>query len=282
MPSVRSVNLAIAALLSLAGAATAQVTLVPTADNRSGSTFADNNIASFPDTVNNGYNIDPSEAYTRFINNQSFPSSDVAGGRSASANLTVTSRFLNVNSARSRATGMVFSSSGTASVNTTSGVGLTAQAGFQDQQSMGFRIDTLPTGGARFRFVGSVSAVTAPTTAQVVFRRGVTNIITLNPGQSTNQVIRLTQTGEYELRGTMSRNLSLAVTGTSSGSATMTGAFVCVADYDGNGARNIDDIFTFLSAWFANNVQSTDVDTSGSRTIDDIFIFLNLWFAGCD
>jgi hypothetical protein len=63
----------------------------------------------------------------------------------------------------------------------------------------------------------------------------------------------------------------------------------CVADFDGSGTPNIDDIFIFLNAWFANctgqagppcNGRNADVNNNGLN-IDDIFIFLNLWFAGC-
>jgi serine protease AprX len=54
----------------------------------------------------------------------------------------------------------------------------------------------------------------------------------------------------------------------------------CVADYNGNGVANIDDIFIFLNAWFAST-PDTDTDLSGAINIDDIFIFLNIWFAGC-
>jgi hypothetical protein len=63
----------------------------------------------------------------------------------------------------------------------------------------------------------------------------------------------------------------------------------CRADFDGNGTPNIDDIFIFLNAWFANctgqagppcNGRNADINNNGLN-IDDIFIFLNLWFAGC-
>jgi hypothetical protein len=53
----------------------------------------------------------------------------------------------------------------------------------------------------------------------------------------------------------------------------------CVADYDMNGTRTIDDIFIYLNAWFAGD-PGVDVNGDGIN-IDDIFIFLNMWFAGC-
>jgi hypothetical protein len=69
----------------------------------------------------------------------------------------------------------------------------------------------------------------------------------------------------------------------------VTAAPPCTADFDGSGTANIDDIFIFLNAWFANctgqagppcNGRNADINNNGLN-IDDIFIFLNLWFAGC-
>jgi hypothetical protein len=57
-------------------------------------------------------------------------------------------------------------------------------------------------------------------------------------------------------------------------------AATCAADFDGNGARTIDDIFIFLNAWFAMDPR-TNVDGLNGVNIDDIFIFINIWFAGC-
>jgi hypothetical protein len=57
----------------------------------------------------------------------------------------------------------------------------------------------------------------------------------------------------------------------------------CPCDFDTSGAVNIDDIFIFLNAWFAQDPR-TDFDHNGSRNIDDIFQFINCFFnqpAGC-
>lgn len=54
----------------------------------------------------------------------------------------------------------------------------------------------------------------------------------------------------------------------------------CAADFNGDGARGVDDIFAFLSAWFANDPRS-DADGNGTRDVSDIFVFLSAWFAGC-
>lgn len=54
----------------------------------------------------------------------------------------------------------------------------------------------------------------------------------------------------------------------------------CAADYNHDGSINVQDIFDFLSSWFAN---LTAADFNGNHVIDvqDIFDFLAAWFAGC-
>jgi hypothetical protein len=42
----------------------------------------------------------------------------------------------------------------------------------------------------------------------------------------------------------------------------------------------VQDIFSFIEAWFAGDVR-TDMDNSGVIDVQDIFGFLNAWFAGC-
>lgn len=54
----------------------------------------------------------------------------------------------------------------------------------------------------------------------------------------------------------------------------------CPADADGDGTVDVPDIFTFLSAWFAN-APSADADASGQVEVADIFVFLSRWFARC-
>lgn len=65
----------------------------------------------------------------------------------------------------------------------------------------------------------------------------------------------------------------------------------CAADFDGNGAVEISDIFVYLNAWFAGcdgtmsgapcNGADADFDGNGSVEISDIFVYLNAWFSGC-
>lgn len=54
----------------------------------------------------------------------------------------------------------------------------------------------------------------------------------------------------------------------------------CVADFNLDGQRNVQDIFVFLSSWFAGAPES-DIDGLNGRNVADIFQFLSRWFAGC-
>jgi uncharacterized membrane protein len=54
----------------------------------------------------------------------------------------------------------------------------------------------------------------------------------------------------------------------------------CVADFNGDDHLSVQDIFDFLSAWFAA-ASSADIDQINCVNVDDIFAFLTAWFAGC-
>ena len=54
----------------------------------------------------------------------------------------------------------------------------------------------------------------------------------------------------------------------------------CAADFNGDGVRDVPDIFAFLSAWFALDPRA-DFDGNGTIAVPDIFAFLSAWFAGC-
>jgi cytochrome c peroxidase len=58
------------------------------------------------------------------------------------------------------------------------------------------------------------------------------------------------------------------------------GCALCPADINTDGVLNVQDIFSFIEAWFAGDVR-TDMDNSGVIDVQDIFGFLNAWFAGC-
>ena len=52
------------------------------------------------------------------------------------------------------------------------------------------------------------------------------------------------------------------------------------ADFDGVGGLTVQDIFAFLSAWFAGDPRA-DFNHFGGINVQDIFDFLAAWFAGC-
>ncbi len=54
----------------------------------------------------------------------------------------------------------------------------------------------------------------------------------------------------------------------------------CLADYNHNGVINVQDIFDFLSGWFAG-AASADINGNHVIEVQDIFDFLAAWFAGC-
>lgn len=54
----------------------------------------------------------------------------------------------------------------------------------------------------------------------------------------------------------------------------------CPADFDANLIVTVDDIFSFLGAWFQNQPDA-DADGSGSVQVQDVFVFLEMWFSGC-
>lgn len=54
----------------------------------------------------------------------------------------------------------------------------------------------------------------------------------------------------------------------------------CLADINRSGTLDVQDIFDFLSYWFANDCRA-DFNGAGGTTVQDIFDFLSAWFAGC-
>ncbi len=61
---------------------------------------------------------------------------------------------------------------------------------------------------------------------------------------------------------------------------TCTATSCCLADFDQSGAADVQDIFTYLNAWFSAEPRS-DINLSGAIDVSDIFDFLSVWFAGC-
>ena len=54
----------------------------------------------------------------------------------------------------------------------------------------------------------------------------------------------------------------------------------CVADFDGDGTVDTQDVLAFLNAWNAGD-SSADINGDGTINTQDVLAFLNLWNAGC-
>lgn len=54
----------------------------------------------------------------------------------------------------------------------------------------------------------------------------------------------------------------------------------CYADFNTTNGTSVQDIFDYLTAWFASDSQA-NTDGTGGVTVNDIFTFLAAWFAGC-
>jgi hypothetical protein len=55
---------------------------------------------------------------------------------------------------------------------------------------------------------------------------------------------------------------------------------VCPADFNCQSGVTVQDVFDFLTAWFAGDVRA-DINLAGGITVQDVFDFLGAWFAGC-
>ena len=56
--------------------------------------------------------------------------------------------------------------------------------------------------------------------------------------------------------------------------------YICAADFNCDGQVSVEDIFSFLSAWFSKS-PTADINHTGTPTVQDIFSFLSIWFTGC-
>lgn len=84
---------------------------------------------------------------------------------------------------------------------------------------------------------------------------------------------RLTDAGSYNC-------LVTNPCGATSTSATRVLSVFCPGDYNHNGVVSVQDIFDFLSGWFAGNT-AADINGNHAIEVQDIFDFLSAWFAAC-
>jgi len=54
----------------------------------------------------------------------------------------------------------------------------------------------------------------------------------------------------------------------------------CIADFNGDGNVNTNDVLAFLNAWNARDPRA-DINGDGNINTNDVLAFLNLWNAGC-
>ncbi|VAX40687.1 hypothetical protein MNBD_PLANCTO03-1499 [hydrothermal vent metagenome] len=54
----------------------------------------------------------------------------------------------------------------------------------------------------------------------------------------------------------------------------------CIADFNGDGSVNTQDMLAFLNAWNAGD-SSADINGDGEINTQDVLAFLNLWNIGC-
>ena len=102
------------------------------------------------------------------------------------------------------------------------------------------------------------------------------------PGGANPEGLAITSTDDGAGLAGRSRSLFLTI---DDGGATSLVQFkqfpaLCRADYNRDLSRGVDDIFWFLSDWFARSPRA-DVGFSGDIGVDDIFAFLSRWFEGC-
>jgi hypothetical protein len=58
------------------------------------------------------------------------------------------------------------------------------------------------------------------------------------------------------------------------------GCALCPVDFNTDGVIGVQDIFAFISAWFAGDPR-TDFNGSGTVEVQDLFAYLSAWFVGC-
>ena len=55
----------------------------------------------------------------------------------------------------------------------------------------------------------------------------------------------------------------------------------CIADYDRSGVISLNDLFSFLAAYFSGQTQLADTNADGRLSIQDVFNFIEVYTTGC-
>lgn len=141
-----------------------------------------------------------------------------------------------------------------------------------------------PVGGSRRThqtFTFAVAAVSSPAAAGTPTYYWRHNGVTITDGgpylgaQTATLVINPTSAG---VRGTYDAVCINTCGYVASDPATLT--IICPADYNGDTHVNVQDIFDFLTGWFAGDI-AADWNADGHIVVQDIFDYLTAWFAGC-
>ncbi len=269
------ITLSLAVLASLSASAAHGQTMRASCDNRAGGCFADVIDSSDPNQFN--YNVDPSEIYRTFTAvNQSV--SQNVGANLSSANISVNSRFIGANPGN-HTTGFIIDNICHAQCTRSN----TAVRAFSNDSS---QVCFTVTGASaasplRMRMNGAV-VLSGGATGQLRLQSPSNNDVFNVSSGTFNRVLNLTANGEYRYTATLNTGDLQPSTPSTMGprDVNIYASFVCMADFNGSGTVNTQDIFDFLSSWFAGNLAS-DTNANNALAVQDIFDFLSAWFTGC-
>ncbi len=133
-----------------------------------------------------------------------------------------------------------------------------------------------PQGGTQSSF----NALTVSNLAFQVYDASVIQIASENStgaGSVENATVSLTGSGPHYVRitgsaGNIQRyDLELE----------FSGGVVCLADCDGNGTLNVDDIDCWVAGFLAGDLGVSDCDGNGTLNVDDVDCFVAAFLAGC-
>ena len=145
---------------------------------------------------------------------------------------------------------------------------------------------------------GAVAQPTQPTLSWAAASGAASYQVSVTPSGGSTTTLSTTSTSVVVPAAVLQNCTSVswgvvAINGTGNTSSTpASSTFTTIApgDFNMDGSVTVQDIFDFLSAWFAMctgqagppcNGRSADFNNSGSVTVQDIFDFLNAWFSGC-